>query len=472
MSDRPNIVYIMADDMGYGDLGSYGALKTRTPNMDRIARNGARFVDMHSGSAVCTPSRYGVLTGRYCWRTWLQSFVLGGFGSPLIEPERPTIASMLKEKGYRTGAVGKWHVGLNWWTRNGSPLAIGDRDGWNTDGFEVDYSRGVSGGPNDLGFDHWFGIAGSLDMPPYCFIENSRTVETPTVEKRPYNPQQRRGLMVEGWRDDQVDIRFAEEAVRFIDGCASASSGQPFFLYLTPSAPHRPNVPPEFMLHTSEGGLREDMVMMVDWMVGEVMAALEKHGLLENTLVMVTSDNGARAANFDGKDYGHKPNGDWRGQKGDIYDGGHREPFVAQWPGVVPAGTVCNEPLVLNDVFATLAEISGYRVPESGAEDSVSFLDHLKGTKSAKPLHKAVIHHSLNGMFSVRLGDWKLIQGLGSGGFTEPQTYQSAAGEAKGQLYNIADDHHEMINHWLLRQDVVEEFTKVLDGFVNERRSR
>lgn len=472
MNQRPNIVYIMADDMGWGDLGCYGALKTKTPNMDRIAANGMRFLDMHSGSAVCTPSRYGVLTGRYCWRTWLKRAVLGGFGSPIIEPERMTVASLLKESGYRTAAIGKWHLGLDWWTRDGRPLRSLDREAMSYDGFDVDYRRSVTGGPNDLGFDHWFGISGSLDMPPYCFLENGRTVGVPAVEKTPYNPQQRKGLMVEGWRDDQVDIRFADEAARFIDECASVSPQKPFFLYLTPTAPHRPNVPPDFMLHASDGGLREDMVMMVDWVVGRVLDALERHALVENTLVMVTSDNGARATNFDGKDYGHKPNGDWRGQKADIYEGGHREPFVAQWPGVIPAGERCSEPLVLNDFLATVADILGRELPENAGEDSVSFLSLLRGERPGRPLHRVVIHHSLHGMFSVRIGDWKLIRGLGSGGFTEPSSYQAGDGGPGGQLYNIADDSREMVNHWLKRQDVVQEFERILDGLVKEGRSR
>ena len=203
---RPNIIYIMADDLGYGDLGCYGAEKIRTPNIDSISKAGMIYTDIHSSSALCTPSRYSVLTGRYAWRTWLKRFVLGGFGSPLIEKERITAASILKKKGYYTAAVGKWHVGLNWFKKDGMPLGVSNYDGWNTNGFEVDYNHPIEGGPRDLGFDYWFGMAGSLDMPPYCFLENYGPVEIPSMEKTFYGPQQRRGLMQPDWRDDKVEI--------------------------------------------------------------------------------------------------------------------------------------------------------------------------------------------------------------------------------------------------------------------------
>ncbi len=469
---KPNIIVVLADDMGYGDMSCAGATKVQTPNFDRVAAEGMRFTDMHSTSAVCTPSRYSLLTGRYCWRTWLDKFVLGGFGSPLIEHERLTMASMLKKSGYHTAAIGKWHLGLHWFTRDGRPLSESDRDGWNTDGFDVDYSRGVKGGPTELGFDYWFGIAGSLDMPPYCFLEGEHTVGQPRVEKEPYSPQQRRGLMVENWQDDMVDVQFAEQAVKFIDSHIRQHPEEPFFLYLAPSAPHRPCVPPDFMRGKSKGGLREDMVQLVDWVVGRVLDGLERNRILENTLLVLTSDNGARLTNYDGKDYRHKPNGDLRGGKGDIYDGGHREPFVAMWPEVIPAETTSKELLGLSDLFATCAEIVEEELPHDAAEDSRSFFPILRGERPDAPIHDALVHHALDGMFAVRRGPWKLVMGLGSGGFSEPQRYDRQPNGPVGQLYNILDDSRENMNLWNARPDIAGELSKILQRYQESGRSR
>ena len=461
-NEKPNIIVIMADDMGYGDLGCYGSTKIRTPNMDRAAREGMRFTDAHSSAAVCTPSRYSVLTGRYCWRTHLKSWVLWGFEPPLIEPSRLTLASMLKQAGYATAAVGKWHVGLGWTTRDGqSPKP---------DGTNVDYAVPITGGPLDLGFDSCWILTGSLDMAPYCFIEDDHTVGIPNVEKDPYSPQQRKGLMVQGWDDTQVDVIFTKKAVEFIDRNAGPHSEQPFFLYLTPSAPHRPCMPPDFMKGRSNAGQRGDMVAMVDWMVGQVDAALERTGADKNTLMIITSDNGARLTNYDGKDYGHKSCGELRGQKADIWDGGHREPFIAHWPGRIKPGSESNELICLSDLMATIAEIVGLELPPDSAQDSYSLLPAFLGRTSPAPIREAVIHHSGAGMFSVRQGDWKLIMGLGSGGFTEPVQEDPAPGGPEGQLYDMGGDWRETGNLWSQRPEVVAALTEILercqrDGF-------
>jgi arylsulfatase A len=461
---KPNIIFIMADDMGYGDLGCYGADKIRTPNMDRLAAEGIRFTDAHSSSAVCTPSRYSVLTGRYCWRSRLKEWVLWGFEPPLIEPERLTVASMLKKRGYATAAIGKWHLGLGWTTRDGQePLA---------DGTNVDYAVRVTGGPLDLGFDTCFCITGSLDMAPYCFVEDNHTVGIPSVEKHPYNPQQRKGLMTPGWRDDLVDVRFTGKAVAFIDRHAAAHPEQPFFLYLTPSAPHRPCVPPGFVRGVSQAGERGDMVALVDWMVGEVDQALERHSLKESTLIVITSDNGARLTNYDGRDYGHKSCGDLRGQKADIWEGGHREPFVARWPGHISPGTTSDEPVCLSDLMATCAEIVGTDLPSSAGQDSYSILPALLGQGHDQPIREAVVHHSGDGMFSVRKGHWKLIFGLGSGGFSEPRHVEPGPSDPLGQLYNMADDWKETGNLWADHPEVVHELTELLERYRQQGYSR
>ncbi|MGI5820365.1 MAG: sulfatase family protein [Armatimonadota bacterium] len=464
---RPNIVYIMADDMGFGDPGCYGATKIPTPNMDRLAREGMRFTDAHSASAVCTPSRYAALTGRYCWRTRLQSGVMWGYSPPLIDDDRPTVATMLRDTGYATAAVGKWHLGLGWNWREpmpDDPVAIRTEFGHN-----IDHERPLTHSPNDSGFDYFFGIPASLDMQPYCFVENREPVGIPSVEKDRYNPQQREGLMVPGWEDDQVDVMHAQKACEFIERSAGADS--PFFLYLTPSVPHRPCVPPEFMEGASQAGLRGDCVALYDWVVGEVLDTLDRQGIADETLVLVTSDNGARATDYFGNDWGHKSCGDWRGQKADIWEGGHREPLLARWPGRVAPGSVCDETVGLIDLMATCADVAGCGIPEGGAPDSVSILPALEGEELREPLHEATVHHSLSGMFAIRQGEWKAVFGLGSGGFTDPREVAPEAGGPEGQLYHMIDDPRETTNLWQKEPVVVRRLSNLLNTWRVEGRS-
>ncbi|NOY07393.1 MAG: arylsulfatase [Spirochaetes bacterium] len=469
---NPNVIYIMADDLGYGDLSCYGAAKIRTPNIDEIALNGMRFTDAHSSAAVCTPSRYSVITGRYCWRSQLKKGVLGGFGPPLIETERVTIASMLREHGYHTAAIGKWHLGFHWITRKGDRLLTSDGMGWNLDGFNVDYSQPVKGGPTELGFDYSFNIAGSLDMPPYCFIENDRTLGIPDREKYPYNPQQRKGLMVKDWRDDQVDVAFTQKAVAFIDEHVKERPEQPFFLYLTPSAPHRPCVPPSFVRNKSRAGPRGDSVVLVDWMAGEILETLKRLNIRENTIIMVTSDNGATLTDYKGKDYGHKPNGDLRGGKADIWDGGHREPFIAMWPDRIKPGSECDKIVCLSDILATCAEIVGRELPDDTAEDSISILPLLLGHTQDRPVRNSIVHHSGDGMFSLRRGEWKYIEDVGSGGFSEPSRYLPGPGESRAQLYNIVNDSRENLNLWKTYPEIVDELERELNRIKESKNTR
>jgi arylsulfatase A len=470
--NRPNIVWIMADDMGWGDLGCYGSEKIPTPNMDRIATEGIRFRDAHSSSAVCSPSRYSVLTGRYCWRTWMESGVLGGFGNPLIEPGRVTVASMLKQQGYATAAVGKWHLGFNWTTNSGDRMVPSENvltGGDHEAGFDVDYSVPLGGGPRTLGFDYSFNISGSLDMPPFCFIENDKCVGVPDHEKEIYHPQQRPGLQVPGWQDEQVDVNFAQKAVEFIDG----NTEEPFFLYLTPSSPHRPCVPPEFANGQSEAGKRGDSVWLFDWVVGQVLDALDRNGLADDTLIMVTSDNGGRLLGYDCIDYGHKTNGDWRGQKADIWEGGHREPFVARWPGSITPGSISDQTICLADFTATCADLMDVTLPDDAAEDSFSFLSVLFGADNPDaPIRPPVVHHSANGMFSIRDGEWKLVDGLGSGGFSDPKHEEPVPDGPTGQLYDLIRDPAEQNNVWNDHEDVVADLADKLRKYRSDGRSR
>ncbi len=459
--ERPNIVFIMADDMGYGDLGCYGAEKIPTPNIDRLAAEGMLFTDAHSSSAVCSPSRYSVITGRYCWRTWLDRGVLGGFGAPLVQPAQMTVASLLKEAGYATGAFGKWHLGLDWRTKSGDRVSdIDDRVAWDYEGLDADYEAPFGGGPTELGFDRFFGIAGSLDMPPYCFLEDDHCVGPVRREKDIYLNQQRRGMMADGWRDDLVDVTFAEKACSFIEEQAAA---RPFFVYLPLSAPHRPCVPPDFLQGRSQAGDRGDMVCVVDWCAGQVMAKLDELDVADNTLLILTSDNGARLTCANGRDYGHRSNGELRGQKADIWDGGHREPFLARWPGWVEAGAVSDDLICLGDLMATCAEILEVDLPEGAAEDSIGFLSSLLRTGDKGAARRELVHHSAAGMFSIRHGRWKLVEGLGSGGFSEPITAEPEEGGPKGQLYDMEADLAEGRNLYLDHADIVEQLTQALE---------
>ncbi len=449
-TNKPNVIFIMADDMGIGDLGCYGSEKIPTPNMDRIAQEGMRFTDAHSSSAVCTPSRYSVMTGRYCWRTRLKGRVLGGFGAPLIEQQRETLASLLKKEGYNTAAIGKWHMGMTWYGKDGQPLPIEEADEIEIDGFNVDYSRGISDGPTNLGFDYFYGIAGSLDMSPYVIIENDHMAAIPDREKEHYYHQQRRGLQMPGFKDHEVDISFAKKAVEYVE--EKAITDQPFFLYLTPASPHRPcDIRPDFVKGASQAGDRGDMVVLFDWIVGQVLDALDRTGQTEETLIVVTSDNGARLVCANGQDYGHKSNSIYRGQKADIWDGGHREPFLVHWPGVVEPGSVCSELICLSDFFATLGDFMDNDSPPDTAEDSISFLKLLQGEQCV--VRHSLVHHSGYGIFSLRKGDWKLILSTGSGGFSEPMG--EPAHDCPGQLYNIKNDPGEQTNLWHEQSDRV-----------------
>jgi arylsulfatase A-like enzyme len=459
----PNIVVVLADDLGWGDLGCYGSA-IPTPNIDQLAAEGVRATNCHSASAVCTPSRYALVTGRYAWRGPLKNFVLMGHGPALIEPSRPTLASIFKASGYATGAFGKWHLGLGWRHHDGSvrdafaPGAV-LHDSIDTDfGRDIDYSAPVTGGPTALGFDRFFGIAGSLDMPPYAFIDQDRTVGIPDREKSPYLTEQRPGLAVADFDESEADVRFVTEACDWL----RERSG-PFLCYLAPSAPHRPNVPPAFIRGRSGLGDRADGVALVDWAVGQLRTTLSQMGVLDDTVFIVTSDNGAPMIFTDDGDMDvHRPNGDWRGQKGDLWDGGHREPFVARWPGRFPAGTTTDAPICLTDVLPSTAAAAGLAVPDGAAEDGRDMLAVLRGDAPGDP-DRPIVHHSLGGRFALRSGRWKAIFSAGSGGgFSEPSItdlFATGSGKAHpappwdadhpaGQLYDMDTDPAETNNLW------------------------
>jgi arylsulfatase A-like enzyme len=443
-AEKPNIVYILADDLGYGDPRCYNAeSKIPTPNIDRLAGEGIRFTDAHSGSSVCTPTRYGILTGRYCWRTSLQRGVLGGFSPPLIEPDRLTVAAMLKRQGYATAAFGKWHLGLGW----SKP-----RDKAGDEG--ADFSAPFTRGPLEVGFDYFFGISASLDMPPYVFLENDRPVADPVGR------QEKKGAVRAGPKDPALNFSdvlpaLTRKTVEYLDARGKEPS-KPFFIYMPLNAPHTPVAPADFAKGKSQAGEYGDFVWEVDWAVGEVLAALERDHLADKTLVIITSDNGS--TNLPLTQFGHLPNGHQRGRKSDIWDGGHRIPFIARWPGHIKPGTTSDQTTCLTDLMATTAAIVGVELPKNAAEDSYNILPALLG-EAKEPIRDSTVHHSIDGMFAIRQGSWKLVLGRGSGGWDG----KGDPADPAGQLYDLSIDPEEKNNLYSSQPDQVTRLTAVLE---------
>ncbi len=468
----PNIVYIIADDMGYGDVACLNPeCKIPTPNMDRLASEGMIFTDAHSGSAVCTPTRYGILTGRYAWRTRLASGVLWGYSRPLIPKTRMTVASLLKKHGYATACVGKWHLGWDWATTDG--YAFSDRS--DETGESVDYSRPIVGGPLQLGFDYFFGIPASLDMLPYVYVENDRVVEAPTdfIEGTEGRRFYRGGPIAPGFKHEEALPKCTEKAIAFIDNHAETRSDVPFFLYFPLNAPHTPILPAEEFQGKSGIGAYGDFVMQCDDTVGQIMQTLDRHNMTKNTLFIVTSDNGCSPmADFDDlARQGHHPSYHFRGYKADIFEGGHRIPFIARWPAKVSPGSSCNDTVCLTDLMATAAAILDFDLPDDAGEDSISILPDLLGS-AAHPVREATVHHSINGSFAIRQGKWKLEFCPGSGGWSFPQPEEAETLGLPGmQLYDLSQDIGENINVMGSHPGLVEHLTELMLKYIVEGRS-
>ena len=467
---KPNIVFILADDLGYGDVQCLNPQRGKipTPNLDRLAAAGMVFTDAHSASSVCTPTRYGILTGRYCWRTRLQSGVLTGESKPLIPPQRLTVAKLLARHGYRTACVGKWHLGLEIPELPEGPPA-GRSQAW-----RFDYAGQLRGGPTALGFDWFFGISASLDMWPFAFIENDRFTVPLTVEKQ----WLRRGPAAADFEAVDVLPTLASKAADFIARhAADAATGRrPLFLYLALTAPHTPIVPSQQWRGRSGLGDYADFVMQTDDAVGQVVTALEKAGLERNTLVIVTSDNGCSpAAGVEQLEkLGHYPSGPLRGYKADIWEGGHRVPFIVRWPERVPAGSRSNQLVCLNDLLATCAELVGDKLPDDAGEDSFSFLPALlqRQPDPARPVREAVVLHSIHGRFAIRQGKWVLALCPGSGGWSRPRDEEAAKkGLPPVQLYDLEADIGQQHNLADKHPQVVTQLRSLLEKYVADGRS-
>ncbi len=463
--DAPNVIYILADDLGYGDLSHAGG-KAATPHCDRLAREGMRFTDAHTTSSVCTPTRYGILTGRYNWRSTLKKSVLWGLSKPLIEPKRLTVAGFLQKHGYHTGVVGKWHLGLGWHELPNGEKRKSKTGPTRGDGWQIDYDKKVDGGPLAIGFDESYIIPASLDMFPYLYLKNDKPTAWANTTKAFHRP----GPAAEDFEAVNCLINFARESRTYI--ASRAKSKKPFFLYLPLTSPHTPIVPSKKWQGKSSIGKYGDFLMETDWVVGEVLAELDKQKLADNTIVIFTADNGCSPAAKipDLVKKGHKPNANWRGHKADIYEGGHRVPFLVRWPGKVKAGSTSAETICTTDLFATLADLLGQSktIPVSAAEDSFSFLPALQGIDHRKPLRPFTIHHSINGSFAIRHGDWKLILCPGSGGWSAPRPAQALKNKILPaiQLYNLANDPAERTNLYPLPKN--KKLAAMLVGKLND----
>ncbi|MEM6393624.1 MAG: arylsulfatase [Planctomycetota bacterium] len=444
---KPNILVILADDWGYGDVSCLNReSRIQTPYTDELAAGGMTFRDAHSNSAVCTPTRYGLLTGRYAWRSRLKQGVLFGYSRELIEDDRPTVASLLRDAGYRTACIGKWHLGLGWQNADGSLVPV-EHDGHDDPG--VDFTAPLRHGPHTVGFDYSLILPASLDMPPYCYIENGRVIDPPNAQcdssERP--AFWRGGAIAPGVEHETCLLEFTRRAEAFIAQHAEQSSDTPFFMYLPLPSPHTPHVPRAPFQGQSDCGTYGDYVVEHDWSIGQVLATLERNGLRDNTLVIVTSDNGAhmRGDGFDFEEaFGHRSNYIYRGQKSDVWDGGHRVPFFMSWPDRIAAGSVCDQTISLLDITATCVELAGVPLPEAAGEDSVSLVPLLDGDLD-QPVREMVVTSSVTGRDAIRSDRWKLIEGPGSGGWSMPDP-QVDSSMPSMQLYDMIDDPSEERN--------------------------
>lgn len=468
---RPNILFVLADDMGYGDVSALNPKSIwKTPQIDRLAREGMIFTDGHSSSGVCTPTRYTLLTGRHSWRTTLKRGVLNGYGASLIEPGRLTWPGFLRQQGYTTAIFGKWHLGLDWARQGPRPE-------------DVNYSRPFGGGPLAHGFDRFFGISASLDMPPYVWLENDRVTSPPagTVADNPAPRLWRAGPIGGDFRMEEVQPKLVDRTIAFIAERGAARDGKPFFAYLALAAPHTPTLPTkEFAGRTPTP--YGDFVLQVDADVGRLLDALRQHRLDRNTLVVFTTDNGfAPAGDIPRhRDFGHDPSAGFRGVKSDAFEGGHRVPFIVRWPGVTPAGSRCTEVVGQLDFFATCAELFGVKLPENAAEDSCSILPLLRGEKKPGGRGAALVHHSADGEFAIREGKWKLILCPGSGGWSPPTRSPSPWTQPKPdsfdglppfQLYDLEADSAEKTNLADRHPEIVRRLGKLMRSYIERGRS-
>ncbi len=481
---NPNIVFILADDLGFGDIGCYGAPSlVRTPNIDRIAREGIRFLDAHSPSSVCTPTRYNLLTGRYCWRTWAKTGCIWWHDPLLIDEGQTTIASLLKRQGYTTGMVGKWHLGF------GRPGC----DGWD-DIKGLDPNASIAPGPCEVGFDSFFGVP-AISQKPHIFIRNHDVVDLSPddpmeiipdtkpewmtdYQQRPrtHNPNiDTDGGHAAIYSHEEVTKVLTREAVSFLED--HAGQANPFFLYYSARNVHSPLIPHPDFKHTSDCGVYGDFIHELDWSVGEILKSLDRLGISDDTLVIFTSDNGAtehhRPVEFVDNE-GLRSNGPFRGQKSEVYEGGHRVPLIARWPGKIPSDRSSRQLIALTDMLATFAALTGTRLDPGEGPDSFNMLPALLDDIGNNNLRPALAHDSMMGqLFAIRSEEWKLILGQGGGGLGagwlgKTGIEQFAPGDPPMQLYNLDDDVFEQQNLYRKYPDIVNRLKRLYEVYQNE----
>ncbi|AWW32724.1 arylsulfatase [Echinicola strongylocentroti] len=471
-AQKPNIIYILADDLGYGDLRCFNPNgKIPTPNLDEMASNGMKFTDAHTSSAVCTPTRYGIMTGRYNWRSSLKSSVLSGYSRSLIDQDRTTIAEMLKTQGYHTAFVGKWHMGWDWSLQEDKAVNLNSLNVVP----EVDFSVPIKNGPATHGFDYSFGFCGSLDMAPYVYVENDMPTMVPTKSTISVDEKGiwRKGPTSDDFVHANVLQDLTDKAVDYINQHAKKES--PFFLYFPLPAPHTPILPTTEFLGKSNTNMYGDFVMQVDDVVRQIRATLKSQGISENTLLVFTSDNGCSPkADFEElAKVDHDPSYTFRGTKADIFEGGHRVPFIVEWPAKGVKNSSSEKTICTTDFFATCAELTGYATKDTEAEDSYSMLPLIVGERDEE-IREYTVHHSINGSFAIRKGDWKLSVCKGSGGWSYPRPQdikQENLDLPDMQLYNLKEDIGETNNLVAAHPEVAAELKSALKRIILEGRS-
>ena len=470
---QPNIVYILADDMGLGDTTSFNPNgKIATPNLDRLANAGMKFTNVHTSSSVCTPTRYGILTGRYSWRSTMKQGVTQGHSPHLINPKRETVASFLKAQGYDTAMVGKWHLGMDWASTDGKKF---DKTGKN-----VDFTKAIKNGPNVNGFDYYYGISASLNMNPHVFIENDRALgdlvylkdkkEVAAAGLTGAKP----GWMAKGFTQDQVQTTFINKTINWIEQQQKTGAKKPFFVYLPLNSPHSPIVPSKDFIGKSGLSAHGDFTMEMDYEIGRLLTALDKMNLSDNTLVIFTADNGVspRAGLEKMQAQGHYSSLAYRGLKGSLFEGGHRVPFIARWPGKIKANTVTDFHASTVDLMATVADIVGVKLADNAGEDSVSMKPVLLG-QAADSAKRGVVYHSDSGFYSIRQGDWKLILHKDGGSRRHnPKDQNSPVKDASDlQLFNMVTDATERSNVQAQHPEKVTALLNLLAQHVKRGRS-
>jgi arylsulfatase A-like enzyme len=484
---KPNIVFILADDLGYGDVGCYNPeAKAPTPNIDRLAREGMRFTDAHSPSTVCTPTRYSLLTGRMAFRNGMKGVFTGAGGPCLIKEDRLTIAGMLRDQGYTTAMFGKWHIGLTFYDKDGKPITKNGLEAVK----RIDYSQPITGGPIDRGFDQFFGTAccpttdwlyayidgDKIPMPP------TRIVDRKPLPKHPYSRDNRPGMIAPGFDLEEVDMVFLQKSLEFLESHKQKSPDKPFFLFHSAQAVHLPSFAGRAFKGKTEAGPHGDFIFELDYVVGRLMSKLDQLGYGENTLVIFSSDNGPEVPTVIDMRKTHKHDGarPWRGVKRDQWEGGHRVPFIARWPKKIKDGSTSAQTICLTDVMATCAALTGATIPPNAAEDSYNILPVLLGQAGDKPVREYTLHQTISLALAIRHGNWKYLDHKGSGGnnygregewgmkqFALPER----APDAPGQLYDLSKDPGETTNLYNEYPEIVKALKGKLEEYKTSGRS-